>query len=386
MYKFLIRPILFKFNPEFAHNLTIRLLKWMENLRLGRTITRLLYKRDHPSLEREFFGLKFRNPVGLAGGLDKNGEVYNVMPDFGFGFVEIGSLTPRPQDGNPKPRLFRLVHDKAIINRMGINNKGVRYAIENLRKNRPETIVAANIAKNTTSHDEQIAKDYDTSFSLLYELVDMFVVNVSCPNVEGLTNLQDVSFLSEIMDGILDRRATMEDHKPVFIKVSPDVPDIQLDAIIDYALRNGVEGLVAGNTTRSRDGLTASPEKINGIGKGGLSGAPLFEKSLRMVKYIHDKTSGKLPIIGCGGIMTPAQAKMMLDAGASLIEVYTGFIYEGPGFVEDILKELDPPKKKKDRSQKKAAAEVTEASASPAYVPPVTEEISPDTTTVNSNA
>ena len=356
MYKFLIRPILFKFNPEFVHKLTMKLICYIQRMPIAGGVARLLYRKEHPSLEREFFGLKFRNPVGLAGGLDKNGEAYNGMAAFGFGFVEIGSLTPKPQHGNPKPRLFRLVKDGALINRMGINNKGVKFAIDKLRSMKPEIIVAANIAKNTGSRDDQIAKDYDTAFSLLYDLVDMFVVNVSCPNVEGLTNLQDVSYLSEIMDGILDRRATMDEHKPIFIKLSPDVPNVQIDSILDYALRNGVEGVVAGNTTRKRDGLSTPEEKVNSIGKGGLSGAPLYERSLEMVKYIHQKSGGKLAIIGCGGIMTPAQAKAMLDAGASLIEVYTGFIYEGPGFVEKILKELDPPKKKK-RKQAEAVVE-----------------------------
>jgi len=188
-------------------------------------------------------------------------------------------------------------------------------------------------------------------FSLLYELVDMFIVNISCPNAEAMAG--DVTFLSDIMDGILDRRATMDEHKPIFIKLSPDISREQLDGILDYALRNGVEGVVAGNSTKSREGLSISEEKINSIGKGGLSGAPLFERNLQMVKYIHRKTGGRLPIIGCGGIMTPAQAKEMLDAGACLIEIYSGFIYEGPGFVEKILKELDPQNNKKAGKAKK---------------------------------
>lgn len=342
MYKFFIRPILFRFNPEFAHQLTMRCLRLLRKLPLARTLVRFFYKRNYPSLEREVFGIRFPNPVGLAGGLDKNADSYNELSHFGFGFIEIGSLTPKAQPGNPKPRLFRLTKDQALINRMGINNKGVLQAIRNLKTYRPQVIIAANIAKNTTSEtQEQVSRDYDYAFSMLYEFVDFFVVNVSCPNVEGLTSLQDISYLSDIMDVILDKRMNMDAYKPILIKISPDISHAQVDEILDYAMRNGVDGIIAGNTTRSRDGLTTSPQKVEAIGKGGLSGAPLYEKSLAMVRYLAGKTEGKLPIIGTGGIMTPEQAREMLAAGASLIEIYTGFIYEGPGFPRKILKYLN---------------------------------------------
>ncbi len=342
MYKFFIRPILFRFNPEFAHQLTMRCLRLLRKLPLARNLVRFFYKRNYPSLEREVFGIRFPNPVGLAGGLDKNADSYNELSHFGFGFIEIGSLTPKAQPGNPKPRLFRLTKDQALINRMGINNKGVLQAIRNLKTYRPQVIIAANIAKNTTSEtQEQVSRDYDYAFSMLYEFVDFFVVNVSCPNVEGLTSLQDISYLSDIMDVILDKRMNMDAYKPILIKISPDISHVQVDEILDYAMRNGVDGIIAGNTTRSRDGLTTSPQKVEAIGKGGLSGAPLYEKSLAMVRYLAGKTEGKLPIIGTGGIMTPEQAREMLAAGASLIEIYTGFIYEGPGFPRKILKYLN---------------------------------------------
>ena len=342
MYKFFIRPILFRFNPEFAHQLTMRCLRLLRKLPLARNLVRFFYKRNYPSLEREVFGIRFPNPVGLAGGLDKNADSYNELSHFGFGFIEIGSLTPKAQPGNPKPRLFRLTKDQALINRMGINNKGVLQAIRNLKTYRPQVIIAANIAKNTTSEtQEQVSRDYDYAFSMLYEFVDFFVVNVSCPNVEGLTSLQDISYLSDIMDVILDKRMNMDAYKPILIKISPDISHAQVDEILDYAMRNGVDGIIAGNTTRSRDGLTTSPQKVEAIGKGGLSGAPLYEKSLAMVRYLAGKTEGKLPIIGTGGIMTPEQAREMLAACASLIEIYTGFIYEGPGFPRKILKYLN---------------------------------------------
>ncbi len=284
--------------------------------------------------------MKFKNPVGLAGGLDKNAEHYNDMANFGFGFVEVGSLTPEPQDGNPKPRLFRVIKDRAIINRMGINNKGVRYAMENLRRNRPEIIVAGNISKNSTSINEDAAKDYEKAFALLYDFVDMFVVNISCPNVVGLSELQDVSFLSDIVDRLLDLRLYYDEYRPILVKVSPDIPHQQLDEIIEYCMMSGVDGIVAGNTTRSRDGLTISQDKIDEIGNGGMSGAPVYRKNLELVRYIHGKTGGNLVIIGVGGIMSPEQAEEMLEAGASLIEIFSGFIYEGPGLVKGILKYL----------------------------------------------
>jgi dihydroorotate dehydrogenase len=302
---------------------------------------RSIYQKETPSLEKEVFGITFPNPVGLAGGLDKNGEHYNDLANCGFGFVEIGSLTPKPQDGNPKPRCFRVPQDRAIINRFGINNKGVKNAVEHLKKDRPNVIVAANISKNTTSINEDAAKDYETSFALLYDFVDMFVVNVSCPNVVGLTALQDISFLSDIVDRLLDLRRYYDTYRPILLKVSPDLSSEQLDDIIDYCLRSGIDGIVAGNTTRSRDGLTIDPKKIEEIGNGGMSGAPVHKKNLELVRYIHTKSEGRLPIIGVGGIMSGEEAKAMMDAGASLVEIYSGFIYEGPGLVKEILTHLE---------------------------------------------
>jgi dihydroorotate dehydrogenase len=342
MYKHLLKPILFRFNPETAHNMTFSMLSFLRHVPFARSIIRAIYHRDSPALEKEVFGITFPNPVGLAGGLDKNGEYYNDLANFGFGFVEIGSLTPRPQDGNPKPRCWRVPADKALINRFGINNKGVKYAVENLKKHHPEVIIAANISKNTSSINEEAAKDYETSFGLLYDFVDMFVVNVSCPNVVGLTSLQDISFLSEIVDKLLDLRMVYDTYKPILLKVSPDLARQQLDDIIDYCLRSGIDGIVAGNTTRSRDGLNSiSQERIDEIGNGGMSGAPVHKKNLALVKYIHEKSAGKLPIIGVGGIMSPEDAQAMIDAGASLVEIYSGFVYEGPGLIKRIIKHLE---------------------------------------------
>ena len=341
MYKHFLKPILFRFNPETAHNMIMSSLTLLRHIPFGRAILRSTCSKETPSLEKEVFGITFPNPVGLAGGLDKNGEHYNDLANCGFGFVEIGSLTPKPQDGNPKPRCFRIPQDRAIINRFGINNKGVKNAVEHLKRDRPNVIVAANISKNTTSINEDAAKDYETSFALLYDFVDMFVVNVSCPNVVGLTALQDISFLSDIVDRLLDLRRYYDTYRPILLKVSPDLSSEQLDDIIDYCLRSGIDGIVAGNTTRSRDGLTIDPKKIEEIGNGGMSGAPVHKKNLELVRYIHTKSEGRLPIIGVGGIMSGEEAKAMMDAGASLVEIYSGFIYEGPGLVKKILTHLE---------------------------------------------
>ena len=342
MYKHLIKPFLFCFNPETAHNIMFATLKTLRYVPFSGSIIRGIYKKETPALEKEVFGIHFPNPVGLAGGLDKNGEFYNDMANFGFGFVEIGSLTPQPQDGNPKPRCWRVPGDKAIINRFGINNKGVKNAVEHLKKVRPEVIVAANISKNTTSINEDAAKDYETSFALLYDFVDMFVINISCPNVVGLTALQDMNFLSDIIDRLLNLRMYYDEYRPILLKVSPDLSHEQLDEIIDYSLRSGIDGIVAGNTTRSRDGLTSiSQEKIEAIGNGGMSGAPVHKKNVDLVKYVHTRSEGKLPIVGVGGIMSPEDAQEMIDAGASLVELYSGFIYEGPGLIKRILKHFE---------------------------------------------
>lgn len=340
MYKSIIRPVLFRFNAETAHNLTFSMLSVLRCIPFGRKTVRAIFRTDESGLEKEVFGLKFRNPVGLAGGLDKNGEHYNELSDFGFSFIEIGSLTPEPQPGNPKPRLFRVIQDRAIINRMGINNKGVRHAVENIRRHKPETIIAANISKNASCSNDNAAEDYAKAFRAMYDYVDMFVVNVSCPNVTGLTNLQDVGFLSGITDTLLEERKKHTVYRPILIKLSPDISFAQVDSILDYAISAGIDGVVAGNTTRSREGLTIPEDKIQAIGNGGLSGAPLYRKNLALVKHISEKTGSKFPIIGVGGIMSPDQAEEVLSAGASLIEIYSGFIYEGPGLVKRILKHL----------------------------------------------
>lgn len=301
---------------------------------------RMFFCYKNPKLEKEVFGIKFKNPVGLAAGFDKNGDSYNILANFGFSFIEIGSLTPEPQGGNPKPRCFRLPKDKAIINRMGINNNGVKYAVEYIKKHKPNCVIGGNLSKNSNVSNEDAPKDYERSFAILYDFVDYFVLNVSCPNIKNLDKLQDINSLSEIIDRLLTLRRYSDDYRPILLKISPDIPIKQLDEIIDLVLVSGLDGVIATNTTRSREGLKSSEETIKSIGEGGLSGAPLFERSVEFIKYISKRTNRQLPIIAVGGIMSPENAKQMLDAGASLVQIYSGFIYNGPAFIKKINKYL----------------------------------------------
>jgi dihydroorotate dehydrogenase len=339
MYKFL-KSILFSFSAETAHHIVMKFLFFLRYIPFSRQIIKFIFSYSHPSLEREVFGIQFKNPLGFAAGFDKNGDYYNDLSNFGFSFVEIGSITPEPQPGNPKPRLFRLVTDNALINRMGINNNGVKYTVSRLKKDKPKLIVGGNISKGALTPNNKAGNDYEKAFSLLYDFVDYFVINVSCPNVKSLTELQNIESLSDIIDRLLTLRRYFDDYRPILIKISPDIPKQHLDEIIDLILISGIDGIVATNTSTSRDGLITDHEKVQAIGAGGLSGAPIFEKSLNTVRYIHERTGGKLPIIGVGGISTPKQAYQMLEAGASLIQIYTGFIYNGPATPKKILKYL----------------------------------------------
>ena len=345
LYRVLIRPLLFLFPAEKAHKIALRALKVLRYIPGAKFIVRLFCKRRSKSLQKELFGINFPNPVGLAAGLDKNGEFYNDLANLGFGFLEIGSLTPQPQPGNPAPRLWRLPKDNALINRMGINNNGVRFALQNLKKNHPNIVIGANLSKNADTENEDAPKDFSRCIALLYDFVDFFTLNVSCPNVQGLQHLQDINMLQSVIDAVNEVRRYNEYSRPVLLKVSPDLDHKQLDEIIHICLINGIDGVVATNTTLSREGLTTPDKAVEAIGNGGLSGAPLYKKSLETVKYIKQQSSGLLPIIAVGGIMTPQQAEEMLNAGADLIEVYTGFIYNGPMFVKRIVKYLKKKKK-----------------------------------------
>ncbi len=340
MYKRIIRPVLFLFPPEAVHHLVVWLLKIGHYVPGFRAVLRSFYALRHPSLEREVFGLKFPNPVGLAAGFDKNAEVYGELAALGFGFVEIGTVTPRAQPGNPKPRLFRLEEDEALINRMGFNNNGIDAAVARLRGRNPRLIIGGNLGKNTVTPNESAPADYLRSFRLLYEHVDYFVINVSCPNIADLCSLQDKEHLKGILRGLLEFRRGQAVYRPILLKISPDLTDAQIDETIEVMTECKLDGIVATNTTTGREGLHAGPEALRAIGNGGLSGKPLTERSREVVRYIHEKTGGCFPIIGVGGIMTEDDALAMLEAGACLVQIYTGFIYNGPGFVKRICNRL----------------------------------------------
>lgn len=340
MYKKIIRPIFFRINPETIHELLIVGMKILRYLPFGKKITASVLQVKDEALEREVMGLKFPNPIGMAAGFDKNAEVYDVLNSMGFGFVEIGTVTPKGQPGNSKPRLFRLPKDKALINRMGFNNKGVEEVIKRLRHKNPKLIVGGNIGKNTATPNEKSAEDYLSVFRMLYDYVDYFVVNVSCPNVVNLTSLQNKCSTMEIINSLIEFRRGQTVYRPILLKISPDLTDKQVDDMIDVVRESRIDGIVATNTTTHRDNLFSSVKKINKAGRGGLSGGPLTNRSIEMVRYINKKTDGKMVIIGVGGIMTTEDALAMLEAGADLIQLYTGYIYEGPFFPKRICREL----------------------------------------------
>ncbi|HKK61863.1 MAG TPA: quinone-dependent dihydroorotate dehydrogenase, partial [Bacteroidales bacterium] len=291
-------------------------------------------------LERNVCGLKFKNPVGLAAGFDKNATFYNEFSAFGFSHIEIGTVTPKGQPGNPKPRSFRIPKDKGLINRMGFNNKGLHTCIHQLSNKPHDLIIGGNIGKNTATPNEKAIEDYVQTFYGLYEHVDYFVVNLSCPNIKDLRELQNqdstVAILAEL-DSIRNEKSV---RKPIFLKISPDLSNEQLDGVLETVKLTHIDGIVATNTTTSRNNLSTSMEKVDAIGNGGLSGAPLKERATEIIRYLAEKSEGKLPIIGIGGIMSAEDAIEKLNAGAVLIQLYSGFIYEGPALVKRINKAL----------------------------------------------
>lgn len=339
MYK-LLRSLLFLLPAESAHNVVATLLKLSSKFSPLNSLLSSIYNVNSPTLEREVFGLRFRNPVGMAAGFDKNCQFFDSLESFGFSFVEIGSLTPLAQEGNPKPRLFRIPKDRALINRMGINNRGVEYGVNRLKRRRSNIIVGANIIKGRDTPNEDAGQDYQLLMEQLYPYVDFFTINVSCPNVKNVTELQDIESLTTIVSNLITIRDSKEIYRPILVKLSPDLNYSELDEIIELLLKLKIDGIVATNTTTSRDNLITSNAELDKIGNGGMSGAPLFEMSLDRVRYISKKSEGKLPIIAVGGISSPAQAQQMLDAGASLIQIYTSFIYNGPSSVKRIVNHL----------------------------------------------
>ena len=340
MYKEIFKPILFKINPEKAHYLTFDLLKIGLGNCLGRLITSSTYGFKHPRLKKKLFGLTFENPVGLAAGLDKDAKAFNELASLGFGFIEIGTLTPKPQAGNDKPRLFRLPKSEALINRMGFNNEGVDAAVERLKNRKSKVIIGGNIGKNKTTSNEDAIKDYEYCFNALFDVVDYFVVNVSSPNTPNLRELQDKEPLTHLLKHLQSINNSKPQRKPLLLKIAPDLTNSQLDDIIEIVASTKIDGIVATNTTIAREPLNYTKEEIEAIGMGGLSGKPLTKRSTEVIAYLKTKSNNAFPVIGVGGIHSPEDAIEKLKAGADLIQLYTGFIYEGPGLIKRINKEI----------------------------------------------
>ncbi|WP_242206055.1 quinone-dependent dihydroorotate dehydrogenase [Aestuariivivens insulae] len=340
MYKLLLRPFFFAFDPEKIHHFTFSLIQFTSKIPGFKALFRSLYVVNDKRLERHLFGLTFKNPVGLAAGFDKNAVLYNELANFGFGFIEIGTVTPKGQSGNPKKRLFRLKADQGIINRMGFNNEGVEAAIAQLKKNKGQLIIGGNIGKNTTTKPEDYTKDYLACFNALHPYVDYFVLNVSCPNVGSHAKLNDKDYLEELIGEVQKANSNFEKQKPILLKIAPDLNNGQLDEIIELVTSTKLDGVIASNTSTDRTGLKASKAQLEAIGNGGLSGQPIKAKSTQVIQYLSEKSNKAFPIIGVGGIHSAKDALEKIEAGADLVQVYTGFIYEGPSLVKAINKAL----------------------------------------------
>ncbi|MCW3081143.1 quinone-dependent dihydroorotate dehydrogenase [Segetibacter sp.] len=336
----LLRNLLFNFDAEAVHHFSMDSLKRLSEVPVFQELLAKNFRFDYPSLHKQVFGLPFKNPVGLGAGFDKNGLYLRELETMGFGFIEVGTVTPLPQAGNDKPRLFRLPKDQAIINRMGFNNNGVKAVAEKLRATKRNIIVGGNIGKNKATTNEDAWKDYEICMNELFDCIDYFVVNVSSPNTPGLRELQEKSSLRKILSQLQNINQGRINTKPLLLKIAPDLTVGQLDDIIELAQEVKLNGLVATNTTISRENLQTEKEKVSQIGLGGLSGKPLKQKSTQIVQYISKQTNGGLPIIASGGIFTAEDAKEKLAAGASLIQVWTGFVYEGPAIVKRICEDL----------------------------------------------
>jgi len=340
MYKLLLRPLFFLFDPEKIHHFTFSLIKITYKLPGFQAVLSYLFVVEDERLHRNIFGLTFKNPVGLAAGFDKNAVLYNELANFGFGFIEIGTVTPKPQAGNPKKRLFRLKADKGIINRMGFNNEGLEAAILQLKKNQGKLIIGGNIGKNTNTKPEDYTKDYLECFNALHPYVDYFVLNVSCPNVGSHAKLNDKDYLEELIGAVQKANKTFEKQKPILLKIAPDLNTDQLDEIVELVETTKLDGVIASNTSTDRTGLKATKEQLDAIGNGGLSGQPIKDKSTEVIKYLADKSNKAFPIIGVGGIHSAEDALEKIQAGADLVQIYTGFIYEGPSLVKNINKAI----------------------------------------------
>lgn len=388
MYRRIIKPVLFSLTIEQAHHAVLLLLRIIGLIPGGRWLLRKCYAVEHPALEREVFGIRFANPIGLAAGFDHNGEAFRELAALGFGFVEVGTVTPRPQAGNPRPRVFRLPKDNAIINRIGLANRGLEATIRHLRRPHDGVIVGCNIGKNTSTPAENAPADYLKLFRSLYQYADYFTVNISCDNAcrEGTTHTRE--HILQILNPLFDFRRGQNQFRPIMLKISPDMPDEVIDQITDVLLETPLDGIVATNGTHSREGLHTSRTALEKIGSGRLGGAPLTRRAVEIVRRVHTRSGGTYPIIGVGGLMSADDVRAMLDAGADLVQLYTGYVYNGPGMVKEVCRALIADAEARQAAEKAArqaaaseAAEpktaVSEVSAPETEVPEAAEPTSP---------
>ncbi len=341
-----ITPLISRiFGAERAHTFSIWMLRLADHIPMCKWFLRLLYSVKHPSLEREVFGIRFRNPIGLAAGFDRNGEVYRPLSSLGFGFIEIGTVTPRPQQGNPKPRVFELRDDKAIVNRIGLSSKGFEEVVKNVRKEHKGIILGCNIGKNTVTPPEDAAIDYLRVFRNLYQYIDYFSVNVSYNTTHKQYIPRTRESIMNILEPLFDFRRGQNEYRPILLKISPDLTNEEVDLMTDIMVDTPLDGIIATNATTTPKELKTPHDKLHKIGAGAISGEPLTERAIEVVRRVYERCNGTYPIIGVGGIMTAEDMKRMFEAGATLVQVYTGYVYNGPGFVKRLCKSLIPPKK-----------------------------------------
>ena len=348
------------FGSERAHSLAIWMLRAANKIPVCKWFLRKFYAVKHESLEREVFGLRFRNPIGMAAGFDQNGEVYNSLAAMGFGFVEIGTVTPRPQRGNPKPRVFNLPKDKAILNRTGLPSKGFETVLKNIRKQHKDVVLGCSIGKNTITPIDDAAKDYLRVFRNLYQYIDYFSVNVSYNTSHSQYIPRTRESIMKILEPLFDFRRGQNEYRPILLKISPDLTNEEIDLMTDIMIETPLDGIIATNTTTYPLPIQTPQRVLDKTGLGAISGAPLAERSIEIIRRVHERCNGTYPIIGVGGVMTGDDVKRMMEAGATLVQVYTGFVYNGISFPGKLCKSLIPPKEKEVKIEPEESAQTTD--------------------------
>ena len=366
MFKSIIQPLLESLPFEYALRGVVRLLQLIGYMPGGRWLLAKCYATEHPALERDVFGVHFRNPIGVGAGLDSNGEIFNELGAAGFGFVEIGTVTPRPQSGNPTPRVFRLPADKAIIHRTGLPNQGLERVIRNLRRGHRDVVIGCNIAANAATPIEAAPKDYLKLFRNLYQYVDYFTVNISGDGLRDEARIRTSEYIRGVLDPLFDFRRGQNRYRPILLKISPDLSDEEIDRVTDILVETPLDGVVATTGTRRREGLATDTEQLQQIGSGRMSGGRLAARSVEVVRRIHERSGGNSPIIGTGGMMSPADVQAMFEAGADLVQLQTGLILQGPQLLKEVCRSLLPVPAPETPALPETPAETPSENAAPA--------------------